>query len=60
MRIVFYSTNSNYFDEQNYLITNLPSNFSKIDSFIKMLDENEDVKKIAEVKLPDLNCYDLD
>lgn len=36
MRIVFYSTNSNYFDEQNYLITNLPSNFSKIDSFIKM------------------------
>lgn len=35
MNVVFYSTNSNYFDENTYFINNFPSNFQKINSFIK-------------------------
>ena len=41
MKIVFYSSNSNIFDKENFFITTLPSHFQKWKEFIKNHPEDE-------------------
>jgi hypothetical protein len=41
MKIVFYSSNSNIFDKDNFFITTLPSHFQKWKEFIKNHPEDE-------------------
>ena len=41
MKIVFYSSNSNIFDKENFFITTLPSHFLKWKEFIKNHPEDE-------------------
>ena len=41
MKIVFYSSNSNIFDKENFFITTLPSHLKKWKEFIKNHPEDE-------------------